>query len=63
MAKKTTKLPYPHSNLGKYLYRSKLKNEPKISKEAAKHGKSPPTVKKPSRKRIRKMIAQKEPKQ
>jgi hypothetical protein len=59
MAFKKTKLPYPHSNLGKYLYKSKLKNEPKISKDVAKKSKSPPTIKKPSRTRIKKMQTRK----
>jgi hypothetical protein len=58
--KKTTKLPHPAGNLGKYLhkprYKSKLSSEPKTGK-VSKLGN--PTVKKPSRKRISKMIPQK----
>jgi hypothetical protein len=62
MAFKKTKLPHPGANLGRYLhkqkYKAKLSSEPKT--ENPKRGKSPPTVKKPSRTRIKKMQTPKE---
>jgi hypothetical protein len=60
MAKKT-KLPYPHSNLGKYLhakkYKAKLDSEPKQT--VNKRGKSSPTVKKMTRRIAKEMSTSK----